>query len=355
MLQKGLVVEPAPGTNVLNIAFTAADSRFAAIVANAYAQAYLDFSVDLRVEPAKQYALWFDQRAKELRTDLDKARAKLLASQRANGVAAPGDGMDEELAKLTSLTSQLANAMAESTDMAVRSRNSGRETSPDVQQSGAVQALKTELTRLEAEFSRVSSQFGAQHPQYLQLQQQLASTKQALSNEMRRVSGTSATVNQVSAQKVSELKVLVAAQKERVLSLRSGRDDVDVLMKDVEMTQRAFDAVAQRRAQLSLESQSDQAGARILSTAVEPLAPSKPVIPLNILIGTLGGLALGAVLACVLELMDRRIRSAADLQVLEGIPVLVTLSDNHRTQSSLPFTTPTLMSSAIRLLGDGGR
>lgn len=355
MLQRGLVVEPAPGTNVLNITFTAADSRFAAVVANAYAQAYIDFSVDLRVEPAKQYATWFDQRAKDLRSDLEKARARLLASQRENGVAAPGDGMDEEISKLNVLTSQLANAMAESTEMSVRSRNSGRETSPDVQQSLAVQGLKTNLAQLEASFADAAARFGPSHPQYQQLQQQVNTARQQLANEIRRVSGTSAATTQVTAQKVNELRALVDAQKERVLSLRNGRDDVDVLLRDVEMTQKAYDAVAQRRAQLSLESQSDQAGARILSTAIEPLAPSKPRIPINILVGTLGGLAAGAALACLLELMDRRIRSVGDLRVLEGIPVLVTLTDDHSAQRSLPYAPPNFMNSAMRLLGNGGR
>jgi chain length determinant protein EpsF len=355
MLQRGLVVEPAPGTNVLNITFTAADSRFAAVVANAYAQAYIDFSVDLRVEPAKQYAAWFDQRAKDLRADLDKARAKLLASQRENGVAAPGPAMDEELAKLTALNAQLANAMAENTDVAVRARSSGQETSPDVQQSGAVQNLKANLAKLEAEFADAGARFGPSHPQYQQLQQQVSIARQQLASEMRRVSGTSATITQATVQKVNELKALVAAQKERVLNLRSGRDDVEVLLKDVEMTQQAFDAVAQRRAQLSLESQSDQAGARILSTAVEPLAPSKPRIPINIMIGTLGGLALGAALACLLELMDRRIRSVGDLRVLEGIPVLVTLTDDHSGNRALPYAPPGFLNSAMHLLGNGGR
>lgn len=354
MMQRGLLVAPAPGTSVLNISFTASDANFAAVVANAYAQAYIDFSVDLRVEPARQYATWFDQRLKELRTDLEEAKTRLAESQRESGVVSSDARVDEEFTKLNALQGQLAAAIAERTDMAVRARNSGRDTSPDVQQSPMVQTLKAQLAKLEAEFADVRSRFGEGHPQYQQLDIQINVTRQQLAAEMRRVSGTSASFTAVSEQKVAELRGQIEEQKKRVFSLRAGKDDIDVLVRDAEAAQRAYDAVAQRRSQLTLESQSDQAAARVLSSAVVPLAPSKPNVMVNILMSVVGGLVAGAALACGLELLDRRIRSVNDLKIIEGLPVLVVLN-NTQSPSRLSLAVPRLTAAANRLLTNSNR
>jgi chain length determinant protein EpsF len=349
MLQRGLTVEPAPGTSVLNISFTASDPRFAAVVATAYAQAYIDFSVDLRVEPARQYANWFDQRLKELRNDLEEAKLRLAKAQQTSGVVSSDSRVDEEITKLNTLQVQLASAVAERTDMSIRARNSGRDTSPDVQESTAAQNLKAQVVKLEAEFADVKGKYGPGHPQYQQIEGQLTLAKQQLVSEMRRVSATSATFTHASEQKVADLRTQVEEQKKRVFNLRTGKDDIDVLFRDVEATQRAYDAVAQRRTQLNLESQSDQAGARILSAAVEPLAPSKPKTSINILASLLGGLGLGAALACAIEFLDRRIRSVNDLKTIEGLPVLVVLSQNP-TASRLSLAAPRLVAATKRML-----
>jgi uncharacterized protein involved in exopolysaccharide biosynthesis len=336
MLQNGLVVEPVAGTNVLNISFTSSDPKFAATIANAYARAYIDFSIDLRTEPAKQYAAFFDDRAKELKAVLEKAKAALLETQRKQGIALTGQGQSDEVAKLSALTNQLASAVAERTQADVMARNSGRETSPDVQQSSSVQALRLTLTQLESKFSDTAAQFGTSHPQYQQLQQQINVTRQQLAAEIRRVSTTSSAVTQLTDQKISQLRAQIASQKERVLGLKGGVDDVESSLKDVEMAQRAYDTVVQRRAQVSLESRSDLATARVLTVATEPLAPSKPNVKLNILLGALGGAGLGTAIAFLLEFMDRRIRSEADLLSTDGPPVLLVMTDYRNNTKGLP-------------------
>src|SRR5947207_12946387 len=67
LLEKGLAVEPSRGSNVINITFASPDAAFAAGAANAFAQAYMDVSVELRVEPARQSATWLDERSEERR------------------------------------------------------------------------------------------------------------------------------------------------------------------------------------------------------------------------------------------------------------------------------------------------
>ena len=62
-----------------------ADPRFAAALANAFVQAYIDTALDLRVDPARQYSTFFDTRVEGARDALEKAQTKLSALPEGEG------------------------------------------------------------------------------------------------------------------------------------------------------------------------------------------------------------------------------------------------------------------------------
>ena len=322
LLELGLTVEPLRGSNVVNIAFASPDPAFAAAAANAFAQAAIDTAVEMRVEPARQSATWFDGQTKSLRTNLEQAQAKLSKYQQEKGIVVSDERLDLENTRLIALTSQLAAAQAESVDASGRQRSTGSEMSPDVQQSAVVQSLKGQLGSAETKLSEISSIVGANHPQRVQLEAQIAELKQQLAAEVRRVSGSTSAVSRASSAKVAELRAMVEAQKKQLLSLRSERDQISVLLRDVETAQRSYDTVSQRQGQLTMESQTNQSMLRLLTQAVQPSEPSNKKRIIGALGSLVGGLLLGAAVAVGLELLDRRVRGTEDLLVLYGVPVI---------------------------------
>lgn len=311
ILLAGLTVEPARGTNFLTIGYTAPDPKFAAAAANAFSRGYLDVAVDLRVEPARQYAAWFDEQSKVLRADLEQAQAKLSKYQQDKGIT--DERLEQETARLNILIGQLATAQAERADASSRLGVSGGEASPDVQQSGAVQALRGQLTAAQTKLTEISNIVGSNHPQRLALEAQIAEIRQQLAAEMRRVSGSTSAVSRASGRKLAELQGLVDAQKARVLSMKSSRDDIQVLVRDVENAQRAYDAVVARANQTGIESEMTQTNVSVLKRASPPVVPSSPRLLLNTAIAVALGLLLGLGAALARELADKRLRSENDV------------------------------------------
>jgi chain length determinant protein EpsF len=320
MLVRGLTVEPSRGSNFINIIYTAPDPKFATAAANAFAQAYLDISVEMRVEPARQYAVWFDEQSKVLRADLEQAQSKLSKYQQDKGIT--DERLEQETARLNMLIGQLATAQAERADASSRQQGTGSEMSPDIQQSPAVQGLKSQLATAQTRLIEISANVGSNHPQRIALEAQIAEIKQQLGAEMRRVSGGTAAATMASARKLGELQALVDQQKARVLQLRNARDDIQVLVKDVENAQRAYEGARSRLSQLNLESQTNQANVRVMSPAIEPTAPSQKNTLKSIVVAVIGGLVVGIGVALGLEMLDRRVRSPEDLLAVEGVPVL---------------------------------
>jgi chain length determinant protein EpsF len=341
LMQRGLAVDQGKNSAVLHVSYTASDPRFAAAVANTFARAYLDLSVEFRVGPAREYATFFDERLKQLRGELESAQQRVSAYQKTKGLIVSAERLDMETSRLTSLEGAYAAALTESAETISRSRNSGSETSVDIQQSGVVQGLKGELARAETRLNEISTNYGANHPVRIQLDAQIAELKQQIAREMRRVSGATSNVNRIATSKLNELKNLIDTQKKMVLTMRTERDEASVLLRDLEAAQRAYDTVAQRRSQLANESQSEQATARILSTATEPLNHSFPIIPRILAMAALGGLLLGVAAAVVWELLDRRIRGEEDIQMVDGVPVLGVMS-SRATKGGYVRRLPTM-------------
>lgn len=320
-LRRGLIAEPLRGSNVIRLTFEGADPKFATAVVNTYAQAYVDLVIDLRVEPVRQYADWFEDRLKTLRGNVEAAQNNLSEYQREKGIVGNDQRADVESQRLDALLAQLVALQGENIAISSRQKTSSDELSPDVQASAVVQSLRGELNRAESRLTEISINLGPMHPQRVQLEAQVAELKQQLAKEITRVSGGSRVAKTTAGLRESELRASIDAQKERVLSLRAERDRVAVLTQEVEAANRIYESVLTRSNQLNLEKQTDQANVSILSPAVEPSAPYKPNIPKYLAATLLGALAAAFGAAIGLELFNRKVRVIEDIAI-DDVPVL---------------------------------
>ena len=323
LLKKKLDVQPSRESNVITLAYDGADPSFAAAVANAWAQAYIDVSLELKVEPARQYAKWFDGQNATLRTDLEASQKKLSDYQQERGIVATDERLDVETARLAELSTQLSMVQAQKVDSRSRQAQSGRADSmPEVMQNSLIQSLKADLTRQEGVREQMAGRLGKNHPEIARIEADIANLRERIASETRRVVNSLGTANRVNTQRESEIRDALAAQKERVLALKAERDQIAVLQRDVENAQRAYDLVTQRLAQTNLESQTQQTNVVVLTPATAPLEPSSPKILLNVALAIFLGGLLGVGAALMLELMDQRVRGEEDLQQVDGVPVI---------------------------------
>lgn len=327
LLQKKLDVKPSRESNLININYTGADPDFAAAVANAFAQAYIDVNLDLKVEPARQNAVWFEGQTKLVRDKLEAAQAALSSFQQKTGIVATNERLDYETAKLNELSSQLTMVQAQTSDSLSKKKSAGgSDTLAEVMQNPLINGLKSDIARLEGRLQDSNVNLGKNHPQTLRTESELASLKAKLASETQKISGSIGTSYTVGKQKEKELLEAIETQKARVLDLNKQSDEISVLKRDVESAQRAFESVSLRSAQTRLESLSVQTNAVVLSPADVPIEHSKPRFLLNLLISIFLGTLLGVGAALMLELGNRRVRSAEDLAEAIDLPVLAAIS-----------------------------
>jgi chain length determinant protein EpsF len=321
LLLKKLDVQPSRESSVIGVNFSGTDPRFAAIVANAFAQAYVQTNLDLRVDPARQTNDWYEGQVKQLRANLEKAQSALTEYQRSKGLVVGDErSIDVETARLADLSSQLVAAQSQTYQSTSRQGQS-QNALAEVEQNPLVQGLKRDLSQAESNLSQLAEKVGRNHPQYLAAQAQVDSLRAKLNTEITLATRTVGTTARVAQRSESDIRGALAAQKSKVMALRQQRDEASVLLRDVSNAQQLYDAAQQRAGQSRLESLSTQTDIAVLNPAVPPIEPSSPRILLNTALAILLGTLLGIGLAFLMEMIDRRVRSAADLA--DGLNILV--------------------------------
>ena len=325
-LQKGLDVKPARESNLININYVGDNPDFAAAAANAFAQAYIDVNVDLRVTPARQNATFFDEQAKATRDKLESAQLALTRYQQKNGITANDERLDFEIAKLNETSSQLTEIQGQTTDSQSKRKSGKTDTVAEVMLSSLINNLKADIARLEAKLTEGNVNLGKNHPQTLRSEAELAALKTQLESETNKITSSIETTYQISKQREQQLQGAVSAQKTRVLALNRQRDELNVLRGDLESAMKAFELVSQRASQITIESRANQTNISLLNAATAPMDASKPRVMFNALVSVFLGLLLAIGLALVLELLNRRVRSARDLLETLELPVLGTIA-----------------------------
>ena len=313
----------SPGSNVINISYRSADPRFASTVANAYVQAYLETSIELRVDPAKQYSGFFTDQQKEARTALETAQNKLSAFQREKGIIGSDDKFDLEMSRLNALTQELVAIQTARVDASTRQGQVGNASQlSEVLQNGTVSGLKADLSAAELKLQELSSRYGDRHPQVQEARATVSQLKAKIGRATSDVTGAIGVDARVSHQREAEIQAAVDAQRAKVLALKETRDQVAVLQRDVDNAQRSYDLVYNRASQTNLESQNRQSNATVISQATTPSTPSSPKIPSVLLMGIVAALALGLGTALALEQFDKRMRTTTDAFEFLGLPVI---------------------------------
>lgn len=330
LLRRKLDAQPSREGNVIYVTYTANNPAFAAAVANAYAAAYSDVSVRLKAGPARRYSEFFETQAKVARERLEAAQAKLAAYQKEQGIATLDDRLDYESAKLSETSSQITAMQALTTDSASKRMQGRSDTIADVMQNPVVSQLKAQIAAAEGKLSQTAAVLGEAHPSYKSAAAEISELKQKLDMEVRKINASIDTAYQVGRQREAQLQSALAAQKSKVLQLTQQKNELNVLKRDVESAQRAYDMILSRADQTGVESQLNHTNISVLSQATPSTKATFPKPLQTLVFGMVLGLGLGVFIAVFVELKNKVIRSHDDVPQYLGLPLLGQVSNANK-------------------------
>lgn len=364
-LREVIEVKPGRDSSVLTITAVAMDPVEARDLANAWANQYINETIDMRVNPAKQSSAFLREESDTLRRTLEQSQKRVADFQREHSLTSSDERLDVESVRLAELSSELTRTEALRIDASNRlsiaedaARRSAGADLPSVQQDPLIQTLRSTIATLDGRRRERASVLGANHPELLKINEELESARAQLREATASLTRGIGLTQRVTTQRESELSKAVELQRAKVLKLREVRDQLALLQRDQDIARQAYDDLSRRTNVQTLESRSTLTSASLLSEATLPPDPSRFQNMLRVMVAALLAVILTSALIILRDLLAPRIQGSHDLDALvnEG-PVIRVRRANRKhfrePQGSDP-TTPVGRSLSIEFSGVSG-
>ena len=328
----GLSVGRDEFTKIVRISFTAEDPRLAADAADTLADVYVRNTLEVKFAGTREAAQWLAEQLDELRGRVEETEA---AAERIRQGEALVQGRGAQVAReqISDINRQLLAARAETAGLRARLKQIERlREAPDwAERSGAllgsqmIQRLRIDLLQLERKDADLALELGDKHPKLVNVRVEIAEARKNLREEFERI--VEAKRNElivVQAQERSlkrDLDVMTnqaGEVTESVVKLRA-------LEREAEANRSLYETFLARAKETSIQQETQQPDARVISYAQVPGVPSYP--PKNKYMTTAVVLSLGLALGLIyaIGMLDNGFRTAQQVTRLTGVPVLALL------------------------------
>jgi succinoglycan biosynthesis transport protein ExoP len=345
-LMKNLDVTASRESSVLTVVYNADTPQKAAAIANAFAHAYQQMDLQLKVEPLQNAGAYLNQQLILARRQLEETQKRYSDFQQANGVLSGDNRDDLESTLLAGLTAQITEVEARLLEAESRQQliaGGAASSAPEVLSSPLIQTLSNNVAVARSRMAATAMRHSSSHPNYLSDKQNLDVALLELQKQSTLI--TQSVINSVAALKtrLASLRAAQSVEKARVMRLNGARDQLAILKREVDSATRAFDLLKQRSTQLSLEGRADRSDIAILSKAQPVHQPAGPGLRTVAIMAVILGSVLGCSAALFQELVDSRVRSKEDADKILAVPMLgqfsISAVPTTRTQSRTPPLT----------------
>jgi len=319
-------------TYVIQIGFRSYSAERAAQIANAVADAYIVDKLEAKYQATRRASGWLQDRIKELREQVSTADRAVVDFKAKNYIVDTGGvGKDKRLLgeqQVAELNSQLTIARANTAEAKARldrinsvlksDRPSDAigATVSDTLKNEVVSRLRSHYLDLAARYSDFAVKYGPHHLAVVNLRNQMREIRKSIFEELQRLGETYKSDYEIAKQRIQGIENDLA----HAVSQSQATDAKSVTLRELESTAQTYKTIYDNFLQRYMEAVQTQSfpitEARLISSASKPLGKSSPKTLRDLLLATLGGLALGLGIGVLRDLSDRVFRSTDQVESL---------------------------------------
>jgi polysaccharide biosynthesis transport protein len=341
-----VIVEPVPGSRLVNLRFSAYDPALAAQAVNALAELYIKQTLEFRFTVSSEATGWLGDRLKEQQEKVQAAEKALQQYREKEGLVNPEERQSLVDQKLQALNLAVLNARTEriaKETVWVQLRNlspAAVASFPSVMANPVVQGLKSQLADLHKDEVRLSDSLGDKHPDMIKVRSEIRATEDKLRSEMRSVVQAAEADYRTAASQEATLQQNLDAVKQEAMGVNRKAIEYGVLRREVDGNQQIYKDLLTRTKQTGLETELETTNIRVVEKAEAPRAPISPQRRRNYQLGAILGLILGIALVLIFEHFDNTLKTPEDVKEHLGLPFLGMVPDVgvRQTSSSAPRT-----------------
>lgn len=328
----GVSTSAIRGTNLVELSYVALKPKTAADVANAVAEAYIDWTLEARFNLASQASRFLASQVEQVKGEIDAKERELQAYGRQKDIVSIDPTQNVTLQKLESLNKDYAEAVADRVSKEARHyelQNAKPDAMAETLSGGLVTQLRNEVLKLEREYSEKLNVYKPEWPAMQQLRAQIQKGKEHLATvvaeTMAKAREQARTDFQTAQRREEALKEVLRAQKAEAMLLNSNAVEYNNLRVEVATKRALLDTLLKRQSETEMMTRMKgerESSIRIVDRALPPGGRFSPSYRRNGIAGLLFGLAIGFGLAFLLEYLDRSIRTSEQVEQVLKLPSL---------------------------------
>jgi polysaccharide biosynthesis transport protein len=327
----------------MQITFVAGDPTEAAKVANAFADAYLVDQLEAKFEATERANGWLRERLDRLKKQVEIDERAVADFRKTNNLTEVS-GTTITATQLGEINSQLIAARAERSQAEARLSGARQmvQASGRVDSAGAVLAselimkLREQESEVQREMADLNQRYGQRHPRMISKGQELRDLRAKIGEEVQKVVQSLANEVQVARAKENSLQGEVDRLEGKTNADSQTEVTLRQLSREADASKGLYESFLNRFKQTSEQSDMQQADARIIARAEPPLQPHFPSPLIFLLVGIFGGLALGFLVAYLIEYFDRGFRGAIQVEQATGHPAIGLIPSLKGTTDKTP-------------------
>jgi len=317
-------------TRLVNINIFTASPEMSKDIANAVAQAYIDFNINNRLKSSRGTIGFLTNHLYEIQKNLEDAEREFLKFKQDAKLISMEEGQRVITQKITEFTDayiQSRNRRFE-LDSKLKKINEISKSGKDLRHLSSlitndlINTLYSQLVDTEVELSRLSKTYKEKHPKIVQIKTKADNTRNKLNQEIGKELDNLKAERSVLLTKEKVLQETMKDFKNEALEINKKEFQYNILKRNVQMNQNLYDTLLARLKEADLTGNIDTSNIRITEKAVLPKKPVRPKKTLNLILGVIFGLLIGMGFSFMLEYIDRSITTESDVKKYIDLPVL---------------------------------
>lgn len=345
-----------PRTRLIDIVITQANSALATELANAYADEYLRYGIDRRIEVNKSATQYLLDQEVSLRKEVKKSEEAIQAfrvrenTRNVEDIQVSGQTKVADLTKnLNELETRLvqldgdlktAGATPNDTDALLRL--------PSVASQPKVAELNQTLADADRQFTLLKQTYRAKHPLYIAAQTQIDTLRRNRNQLLQDVVSLLRSERDRFQAQYDELTKTRETQQRDLVSATGKSVEYNDLKRTLDTNTAMYNNILTRLAEIDVTKTMTDTMVRVHERAIPNGAAPLRVSAVKIyLLGILGGLATGLAVALALHLLDRSVKTVDQAEEIAGLPVVSAIPKKSRGGKSRVLDVVTERESVV--------
>jgi capsular exopolysaccharide synthesis family protein len=330
ILFENRTIAPVRLSLVVNILYSHPDKEIAAIVANYFAEEYIDFNRNKQIEGSLRAVDDLRSQADQQLAKIQEMEIRLADFKEKYDTLSVERSQDIDNQQLITINARLEEDKRALDDVTVLVEQIKRARDEDrplwelsfIASHSQVPELLSQLTLIKIQIASLSKKYRTLHPTMIAAREQLDETQRELQAAVDSAAATIVNGYHRFQANFDSAKLRLAQKQREMIEIDRIRPEYDALVRDLNVSRELYNHYYSRLQQAAVKVTTEGQTARIIDRALEPIRPFKPNIAMNLIIGLVLGSGVGLGLVFLLAFFDDKVKSAYDIESTLGIPLI---------------------------------